>query len=140
MADITMTAASQVPVSSATNTFEYGITNAAIAAGQTVYYDSATGLYGLFDTDSATSAIRTLRGLAVSSAPASGAGVVVQTAGQCAVGAVLTKGLFYCGGAGNPGGVAATADLASGDYIHLLGVAISTSVLEFRIHNTGVSI
>jgi hypothetical protein len=141
MADITMTAASIVPVSgNANNVFEYGISNAAIAAGQTVYYDPTTGLYGLFDTDSATVAVHTLRGLAVSSAPAAGAAVVVQTAGTCAVGSVLTAGRVYCGGAGTAGGVAANADLASGDYIHSLGIAISTSVLEFKVHNTLVVI
>jgi hypothetical protein len=141
MADIVMTAASIVPVSSnAENTFEYGISNAAIAAGQTVYWDPSTGLYGLFDTDSATAAVHTLRGLAVSSAPAAGSAVVVQTGGTCAVGAVLTAGRVYCGGAGTAGGVAANADLASGDYIHSLGIAISTSVLAFKIHNTLVAI
>jgi hypothetical protein len=141
MADITMTAASIVPVSgNANNVFEYGISNAAIAAGQTVYYDPTTGLYGLFDTDSATVAVHTLRGLAVSSAPAAGAAVVVQTAGTCAVGSVLTAGRVYCGCAGTAGGVAANADLASGDYIHSLGIAISTSVLEFKVHNTLVVI
>jgi hypothetical protein len=142
MADITMTAASIVPVAAnaANNAYEYGISNAAIAAGQTVYWDPSTGLYGLFDTDSATVAVHTLRGLAVSSAPAAGSAVVIQVAGTVACGSVLTAGRVYCGGAGTAGGVAANADLASGDYIHSLGIAISATVMELKIHNTGVVI
>jgi hypothetical protein len=137
MADLVITASNVVPVSTdATNSYVTGITNAAITAGQSVYYDSSTGLYGLFDADSATAAVHTLVGIAVSSAPASGSAVVVQTGGTVALGTVLTKGLLYVGGAGTAGAVAPSADLGSGDYIHLLGLATSTSVLWIKVVNT----
>lgn len=139
MAAITITASNVVPVSTdATNSFEYGISNAAITAGQSVYYDPATGLYGLFDADSGTTAVRTLRGMAVSSAPGTGSAVVVQTGGSCAIGAAMTAGLYYIGGA-TAGAINPSADLTTGWYMNLLGIATSTSVIYFKVTNTGVA-
>lgn len=138
MADLSITSA--VPVSSdATNAFETGISNAAIAIGKSVYWDPATGLYGLFDSDSATTAVRTLRGIAVSAAASTGEAVVVQTAGTVTLGTTLTKGLFYVGGSGTAGGVAPATDISgsSGDYLHCMGIAISTAILYLKIFNTG---
>jgi hypothetical protein len=140
MADIVITSANVIPVSSdATNAFEYGIANAAINAGQSVYYEPTTGLYGLFDADSATASVHTLRGVAVSTAAATGSAVVVQTAGSVSYGAVLTKAVAYGGGAGTAGSISPAVDQSTGDYIHILGIATTTSVLNLKILNTLVA-
>jgi hypothetical protein len=140
MADIVITSTNVIPVSTdATNAFEYGISNAAIPAGSSVYWEPTTGLYGLFDADSATASVHTLRGVAVSSAAASGSAVVVQTAGSVSYGAVLTKAVTYGGGAGTAGAISPAVDQSTGDYIHILGIATTTSVLNLKILNTGVA-
>lgn len=136
MADLTLTAASVLPGSNATT--RLGTAGATITAGQPVYLDSATSTYKLADTDSATSAVRSPVGFALGGASA-GQPLVVQTDGDITLGAVLTAGVAYYL-SGNAGGICPVADVASGDYPVILGIAKSTSVLAIKIVEAGVAI
>jgi len=144
MTALSITATAVVPVAvptlgtAATPVYKYGTALAAITAGQSVYSDGSGGI-GLFDADSATAAVRTLMGLAVGPAVAAGQQVAVQVAGQCSLGAILTKGLIYTGTA-TGGGVGPSADQTTGWYINVLGYALSTSILDIRPYSTGVAI
>lgn len=132
MADISVTAASVVPATTGV-TFERYPAAVAITAGQVCYVDASTGQANLADADSATAAVRTVKGIAVNSC-AAGQQVVLQTSGELTFNAVLTKGApFYC--SATAGGIMPQADLTTGKYVHLLGIAKSTTVLVLDINN-----
>lgn len=134
MADLTVTATSVVPVTG--YTFEDGIAGATITAGQTVYKDTSdSNKFKLADADAATTA--ECYGIALNGC-ASGQVVKVQVGGELNVGATLTVGQVYVVST-TAGGIAPYADLASGDYVSILGVADTTSNLVLRLFNTGVA-
>ncbi len=136
MADLTLTAANVLAGSNATTNL--GTAGATITAGQVVYFDDTTKTYKLADTDSATAAVRSPIGLALNGA-SSGQPLMVQTGGDITLGAVLTAGTAYYL-SGNAGGICPVADVASGDYPVILGMAKSTSVLAIKIVEAGVAI
>ena len=136
MADLTLTAANVLAGSNATTNL--GTAGATITAGQVVYFDDTTKTYKLADTDSATAAVRSPIGIALNGA-SSGQPLMVQTGGDITLGAVLTAGVAYYL-SGNPGGICPVADVASGDYPVILGMAKSTSVLAIKIVEAGVAI
>jgi len=136
MADLTLTAANVLAGSNATTNL--GTAGATITAGQVVYFDDTTKTYKLADTDSATAAVRSPVGIALNGASA-GQPLMVQTGGDITLGAVLTAGTAYYL-SGNPGGICPVADVASGDYPVILGMAKSTSVLAIKIVEAGVAI
>lgn len=103
---------------------------AAIAAGEVVYLDAA-GKYNLADTDSATAIARKPRGIALNSG-AAGQPVTIARSGDVTLGAVLSKAVAYYL-SGTPGKIAPVADVAAGDYVSIVGMAISTSVLRVDI-------
>jgi hypothetical protein len=124
MTDLTITPANVVLGSDAST--EDGIAAVAVAAGQVVYKD-ATGKYNLADTDSATALMRKPRGIALNSGAANQPLKIVR-GGPVTLGAVLTKGVAYYL-SGTPGAICPVADVATGDYPAILGIAISSSVL-----------
>jgi hypothetical protein len=136
MVALTITAANMIPGTGAV--FKSGQANAAIAVGKSCYLDTTTGFIGLYDGDGASADIRTLLGVCVAKAEASGGQCVVQIDGQLAFGAILTKGVCYIGGATAAGDINPIADITTNWQIGALGSAISTSVLEINIFNTGV--
>ncbi len=136
MADLTLTAANVLAGSNATTNL--GTAGATITAGQVVYFDDTTKTYKLADTDSATAAVRSPIGLALNGASA-GQPLMVQTGGDITLGAVLTAGVAYYL-SGTAGGICPVADVTSGDYPVILGMAKSTSVLAIKIVEAGVAI
>ena len=136
MADLTLTAANVLAGSNATTNL--GTAGATITAGQVVYFDDTTKTYKLADTDSATAAVRSPVGIALNGA-SSGQPLMVLTAGDITLGEVLTAGVAYYL-SGNAGGICPVADVASGDYPVILGMAKSTSVLAIKIVEAGVAI
>ncbi|MBZ9973506.1 hypothetical protein LB517_28150 [Mesorhizobium sp. BR1-1-12] len=109
---------------------EHGFAAAAITAGQVVYKD-ANGKFNLADTDSATAIVRKPRGIALNGA-AAGQPLAIITKGDVTIGGTLTKGVFYYL-SGTPGAICPVADVASGDYPAVIGVATSTTVLSVNI-------
>ena len=136
MADLTLTAANVLAGSNATTNL--GTAGATITAGQVVYFDDTTKTYKLADTDSATAAVRSPIGIALNGA-SSGQPLMVQTGGDITLGAVLTAGVAYYL-SGTAGGICPVADVTSGDYPVILGMAKSTSVLAIKIVEAGVAI
>jgi hypothetical protein len=136
MADLTITAA--IVDSGEGARIEHGTAGAAVTAGQAVYLDPADGTFKLADDNSATAAARIPYGLALHGA-AAGQPLTVQSSGPVVVGAALSAGVAYYL-SDTPGGICPVADLATGEYPALLGMATSATVLQLDIQTPGVSL
>lgn len=135
MADLTVTAAN---VLAGTNAIKKTVkAAAAITAGQPIYRAS-DGRYGVVDSDSATAEARVPAGIALNNAGANQP-VIMQTAGDITIGATLAVGTIYVA-SDTAGGIMPVADLETGDYVTIIGVAISTSVLRLAITSSGVAV
>lgn len=135
MADITTTAANVVAGSGATR--EQGTAGAAITAGQWVYRDAA-GKYQLADSNSGTALARTPRGVALNGAAANQP-LMIARGGEVTIGGTLTAGVAYYL-SDTPGGLCPVADVGSGEYSCILGIAKSASVLDIAIKASGVAL
>lgn len=139
MADLNITAANVVAGAGAQT--KTGTAGATIPAGDIVYLDTVTtGKWQLADGDAATAAARGQTGsfgMALNSASLNQP-LVVQTAGPVTVGSVLTAGAAYYL-SDTPGKLCPLADLATGDYVTLLGLAASATVLNLDVQYSGVA-
>lgn len=135
MADITITAANVVSGSNAKKTS--GTIGEAVTAGQVGYKADATEKWMLADNNSATAEVRQGIGIFLN-----GGGLnqpcVVQTEGDITVGGTLVPGATYFL-SDTAGGICPAADLATGQYVCLLGVAKSASVLTLDIQFPNVA-
>lgn len=135
-ADLSITAAS---VAKGTNAvIEHGTAGATITAGQAVYFDSAAGTWKLADDNSATAAARSPKGFALNGA-ASGQPLTVHKSGNITIGATLTAGVAYYL-SDTPGGICPVADLTTGEYPTIVGIATSTTVLKVQFLESGVAL
>lgn len=132
MADISITAASVLP--SSDTQYVDGILGATVTAGQTVYLDTATTTYKLADANASSSTASTM-GIAMNGG-ASGQPVKVAVAGTITAGGTLTTGLIYVQSA-TAGGLAPSADLASGHYPVVVGIATSAALLKLSMFKGG---
>ncbi|MBL4757486.1 MAG: hypothetical protein JKY32_07565 [Rhizobiales bacterium] len=136
MVDLVITAASVLQGSTAQ--VEKGTAGATITAGQVVYLDATDNKYKLADTDSVTAAVRVPVGIALNGA-ADGQPLSIVTSGDIVIGATMTAATAYYL-SGTPGGIAPVADLATGDYPCILGMATSTTLLNIKINCAGVAL
>jgi hypothetical protein len=136
MANIAITPANVVAGDGAAN--EVGVAGEAISAGQAVYKSGSTGKYMLADSNSATVEARRARGLALNGA-ALNQPVHVARSGDVSLGAVLTPGIAYYL-SDTPGAICPVADVGAGEYVCLLGLAKSTSVLSLDIQFPNVAL
>lgn len=136
MVDIVITAASVVAGSNAV--IVGGQAGATITAGQVVYKAASGGKWGLADNNSATAEIRGPVGIALNGA-ALDQPLSVQTGGLITIGGTLTAGVAYYL-SDTPGGICPVADLATGEYPCILGIATSTTVLNVDIQASGVAL
>lgn len=138
MTDISITAANVVAGSGAS--VEGGIAGETITAGKVVYLDAATtGKWLLADSDAAGAAARGNGRIGIALNGASlNQPIDVQTEGEVTIGGTMTAGLDYYL-SDDPGGICPQADLASGDYVTLVGVATTTAILKLRFTYSGVS-
>jgi hypothetical protein len=134
MADLSVTAANCLPGAGAV--IEEGLAGATITAGQAVYRDT-DGSYKLADADGASATIRTARGIALNGASA-GQPLKIQKAGEITLGATLTAGTTYYL-SNTAGGICPLADVGTGEYYHIIGIAKSASVLLLALAYSGVS-
>lgn len=135
MSDLAITAANVLKGTGAQ--LGYGTAGAAITAGQALYIDTAdSNKLKLADADGA-SALRTCVGLALNNV-ATGQPVTYQKAGELSLGSVLTQGKVYVL-SDTAGGIMPVEDLEAGDYVCILGVAKSSSVLSMSIFNSGIA-
>src|SRR6185295_6070424 len=104
-----------------------GIAGGTIAQGQSVYLDAATSTYKLADAN-ASAATAAAVGIALSGASA-GQRVRIQRSGTLTVNAVLAAAGVYVVGA-TPGSIAPVADVTTGWYTTIMGVALTTTTLK----------
>lgn len=135
MADLAITAANVVARNGSRT--EDRIAGAAATAGQVVYLDEADDRYKLADCDGAA-ALRKPRGIALNGA-AVGQPLRIHRSGPITIGATLVPGTTYYLSP-TAGGIAPLADLSAGDYPTIVGIAISTTVLDVQLHESGVAL
>lgn len=136
MTDLTITAANVVAGTGAKRRDRKA--GAAVTAGQLVINDSADLKAKLADSDSGTAALRAIDGIALHGA-ANGQPLAVHYEGPIVIGATLVPGTIYVA-SDTPGGIMPAADLETGDYVTIIGVAISATVLDVMIHNSGAQL
>lgn len=136
MADLSVTAANVVKGSNAVT--ENGHAGETITAGQVVYRDAATQKYLKCDADAPAAAARKPRGIALNGA-SDGQPLQIQKVGDIVIGATLTGGTTYYLSGATAGGIAPLADVGSGEYYVIIGIAKSTSVLALSFNDSGVS-
>jgi hypothetical protein len=135
MADLVITAASVVAGSTARIT--EGTAGVALTAGQVVYQEASTGLMKLCDCNSATAEVRVPKGIALHAAAANQP-VAFLTQGPITIGATVTAGTTYFV-SGTAGGIRPAADNTTGDYVSIVGIATSTTVIDVLFHQSGVA-
>ena len=135
MADLTITAANVI--SGSGSKIDYGKSVATIVAGKAVYLDAADK-YQLSDSNSATAAVRAVDGISLNGA-SDGQPIAVHKSGPLTMGATLSAGATYYLSE-TPGGIQPGADLTTGEYPTVIGVATSTTVLNVKIQSAGVAI
>jgi hypothetical protein len=129
MTDLSITAANVV---AGANAVKRSVTaGEAVTQGQPVAHDPTTQKWVKADCNSATEALRKAGGIALNAASLNQP-LVVHTWGDITIGATLTAGSRYYLSA-TAGGIMPEADLTTGDYVCLLGLAKSTSVLAVDI-------
>jgi hypothetical protein len=136
MADLSITAGNVVR--GAGSQFETGTSGATITAGQVVYRDATDGKYKLADCDSATAAVRSPRGIALNGA-SNNQPLSILLGGNVTIGATLTAGTTYYLSP-TPGGIAPLADLSTGDYPVVVGLATSAAILKVDFVEAGVAL
>ncbi len=134
MADLTQTPANVRAESDAVMFF--GSAGATIAPGQPVYLDSAAGTYKLADADAAATA--DVKGIAVNYAD-SGDTLVICQSGSMDIGATLVTGVIYVV-SNTAGNIMPSADLTSGEFSSILGIATTTSKLKLGLQVSGVAV
>ena len=136
MADLSITASSVVAGSDAT---VIRVTaGAAITAGQVVYKDTTdSNKWKLADADSSVSTAN-VGGIALNGA-SDGQPLSVLTAGTLTINSAATVGTVYVL-SGTAGGIAPEADLASSDYVTVLGVGTLATTLKISLNVSGVQV
>lgn len=136
MADLSITAANVVAGTNASR--DRGTAGETIAAGKAVYKSSTANKWMLADSNSVTAEARHAIGIALNGASLNQP-VDVQKGGDITIGATLTAGMaLYL--SDTPGGICPLADVGSGEYVCLLGLASSTTVLAIGIEFPNVSL
>lgn len=136
MADISYTTTNVVPGADAV--LEVVTAGGTLTSGMPVYRD-ATAANKVKACQADTLAKSTCYGIVLSAVAALNQPVVIARSGSVTFGSGLTVGTTYCVSDANAGGIAPEADLTTGDYKTILGVATSTSVLKLQILNSGVA-
>lgn len=136
MADLSITAANVIAGDSGARLD--GKAGEAITAGKAVYLNSTSGLWMLADSNSATAEARRAGGIALNGA-ALNQPLAVHKSGDVTIGATLTPGLAYYL-SDTPGGICPVEDVGAGEYVCLLGMAKSASVLSVAVQFPGVAL
>jgi hypothetical protein len=136
MADLSITAANCVPGADAQ--FLYGVAGETIAAGKAVYLASSTNKWMMADANSGTAEARDAKAIAVTGS-SNNQPIVCQRAGSLTLGATMTAGTVYYL-SDTPGGICPVADIGAGEFVEVIGVATSTTVMSLILTYSGVSL
>jgi hypothetical protein len=135
MADISVTAAS-VKIGSASTTAQLVQYGATVTQSQPVYSDATdSNKYKPADAEALASAAAT--GMALTPGASGDYGLIV-TDGLFNPGGTVVVGQVYVVST-NPGGIAPYGDLGSGDFVTILGVGSTTSLIDISINATGIA-
>lgn len=139
MADLTITAANVVWVSGIPPERSYNA-GTTITAGQAVYRNTSS-VWVLADNDSGTGAtVAAASGIALNSASTGQPLAVAVNGSKINIGATTVKGEIYVLSS-TAGGVCPAADLGSGDYVTILGIAEDTAgALSVVIKASGITV
>ena len=113
------------------------LAGATITAGMAVYLDSANSEY--LPASGATESEATIAGIAVTGCADAGY-FLMQTSKSYIVGATVVTGTPYYVSDSGSGKICPHSDLASGDYVTLIGHAISTTEIDIEIAVTGITV
>ena len=133
MADITITPASVVQSTSAFA--ETGTFGETVTAGQAVYKKAADGKFWLAQCDDA--AMDDCYGIALNGGSANQP-ATIQIRGNITIGGTVAVGTVYALSAVF-GGICPIADIVSTNYVTLIGVGISTTVIQMALLTTGIA-
>jgi hypothetical protein len=136
MADLSVTAANCVPGADAR--YLDGVAGETIAAGKAVYLASATNKWMLADSNSGTAEARDAKAIALTGS-SNNQPIRVQTGGALTLGATMTAGTVYYL-SDTPGGICPLADVGAGEFVEVIGVATSTTVMQLILAYSGVSL
>lgn len=135
MTDLVITAANVIGDGS---TQKAGTAGESIAQGKAVYKSSSTNKWMLADSNSATAEARVATGIALNAASLNQP-IDVQTGGLITLGATMTAGVAYYL-SDTPGGICPVADVGSGEYAEIIGIATSTTVMRLLFAASGVAL
>ncbi|MBY3268411.1 hypothetical protein HFO05_07265 [Rhizobium laguerreae] len=136
MADLVIS--SGLVVAGADSSAVSGVAGETIAAGKAVYQSSTTKKWMLADSNSATAEARQAKGIALNGASLNQP-IAIHKGGDLTIGATLAAGqALYL--SDTPGGLCPLADVGSGEYLCLIGLAKSTTVLDVNIQFPGVAL
>lgn len=136
MADIVITAANVIAGGNVQKAS--GLAGEAVAAGKVGYFDTTAKKYFLADNNSATALARKPTCIFLNGASLNQP-VSVLNEGDITIGGTLTPGTAYFL-SDTPGGICAVADLASGEYVSLIGLAKSATVLAVKFQSVDVAL
>jgi hypothetical protein len=135
MADLTVTAASVVKSTGATLTAASEVYGETVTAGQSVYRKSTDSKIYKAQSDG-TAEEATAIGIALVGG-AVGQPAVYQTGGLITIGATVAIGTIYVVSA-TAGGIAPWADLASTNYVTIVGIGSTAAVIAMSINASGI--
>lgn len=135
MSDLSITAGSVVKGANAL--VEHLHAGETITAGQALYIDTSTKLFMKADANAGTAAARQATHIALNGASLNQP-LCAQKAGDITIGATLTPGTTYYL-SDTPGGICPLADVGSGEYFCIIGIAKSATVLSIGFNYSGVS-
>jgi hypothetical protein len=124
MADLTITPANVLRGTSGGEIIESGVAGATITAGQVIYRDPSVNTWKLSQCDGTAleAGIGTTLAISLHAALASQPITYIR-GGSLGLGAILANGEIYVL-SGTPGGIAPIGDLATNDYVVLLGAGM----------------
>lgn len=140
MADLTVTPANVLAGSNAKKILSTA--GETITAGQPVVLDPTARKYVKADSNHATAALRVPSGIALNGASLNQPLQVQAGDGQpsdITIGATLTPGTTYYM-SDTPGGICPLADVGTGEYATIIGIAKSATVLSLGINASGVAL
>ena len=133
MAAITLPTAIRPTANTTASRVLYGAT---IAVGNPLYLDAADSKYKLADANN-TSAIATIRGIAITPGIADGYGYMATAGSIIMVGSTLAVGASYVVGQ-TAGSVVPESDLIAADYVAKIGTAATSTQMDLVITATNI--
>lgn len=134
MADISVTAASVVPGSDAI--YVDGTAGETITAGMTCYKSTSDSKWYKADNND-TAAKAVVGGISLNGASLNQP-IRIQTGGTITIGATVAVGTIYVQST-TAGGIAPSADLATGNYVTILGVATTAAIIKLGLNVSGIA-